>query len=58
MSKKKPMNDAMDHLRNIEGYPTDVNLNTLPKPLKYFGYFFIVFFALAVLFILIGNLFT
>ncbi len=58
MSEKKPVNDAMDHLSKIEGYPTDVNLNQLPKILKYFGYFFISFFALSVLFIIIANLLT
>ena len=58
MSKKKHINDAMEHMSKIEGYPADVNLNKLPKPLKYFGYFVIVFFALAVLFIVIGNMFT
>ncbi|WP_409250712.1 amino acid transporter [Bacillus sp. SCS-153A] len=58
MSDKKPINDAMEHLSNIEGYPVDADLNKLPKPLKYFGYFFITFFALSVLFIIIANLLT
>ncbi|MBS4194152.1 amino acid transporter [Lederbergia citri] len=44
MSDRKPINDAMEHMSNIEGYPTDVDLKKLPKPLRYFGYFFIGFF--------------
>jgi len=56
MSDKKPINDAMEHLCNIEGYPTDVDYKTLPKPLKYFGYFFTGFFAISILFILIAKL--
>ncbi|MBM7661056.1 hypothetical protein JOC85_001828 [Bacillus mesophilus] len=26
MSEKKPINDAMEHMNSIEGFPTDVNL--------------------------------
>ncbi len=58
MSDKKPINDAMDHMGKIEGYPTDVDLKKLPKPLRYFGYFMIGFFSIAILFILIAKLFT
>lgn len=58
MSEKKPINDAMDHMKNIEGFPTDVDFKKLPKPLKYFGYFFIVFFSLSLIFIMIGILFN
>lgn len=58
MSEKKPINDAMEHMSKIEGYPTDVDLNKLPKPLRYFGYFMIGFFSLSILFIIIAKLFT
>lgn len=58
MSDKKPINEAMEHLSNIEGYPTDVNIKKLPKPLRYFGYFMIGFFSLSILFIIIAKLFT
>lgn len=58
MTDKKPINDAMAHLNKIEGYLTDVNLKKLPKPLRYFGYFFIGFFTLSLLFIIIANLLT
>jgi len=58
MSDKKPINDAMEHMSNIEGYPTEVNIKKLPKPLRYFGYFMIGFFSLSILFIIIAKLFT
>ena len=58
MSDKKPINDAMEHLSNIEGYPTDVDLKKLPKPLRYFGYFFMGFFSISLLFIIIAKLFN
>lgn len=58
MSDKKPINDAMEHMNNIEGYPTDVDIKGLPKPLRYFGYFMIGFFSLAILFIIIAKIFT
>ncbi|PLR95101.1 amino acid transporter [Bacillus sp. T33-2] len=52
------MNDAMEHMRTIEGYPTDVDLKSLPKTLRYFGYFFIGFFFSTIIFIIIANLFN
>ncbi|MBM7702995.1 amino acid transporter [Metabacillus iocasae] len=58
MSNRKPINDVMKHLNKLEGYPTNVELKTLPKPLRYFGYFFISFFALAALIILMGVIIT
>lgn len=58
MSDQKPINDAMDHMSKIEGYPTDVELKKLPKPLRYFGYSMVGFFSLSILFIIIAKLFT
>ncbi|MDR0137867.1 amino acid transporter [Metabacillus idriensis] len=58
MSEKTPINDAMDHMKNVEGFPTDVDLKKLPKPLRYFGYFFIGFFALSLISILLGIFFN
>lgn len=58
MADKKPINDAMEHMSKIEGYPTDVDLKKLPKPLRYFGYFMIAFFLLSILLIIAGNLLT
>ncbi|MBT2640435.1 MULTISPECIES: amino acid transporter [unclassified Bacillus (in: firmicutes)] len=58
MSDKKPINDAMEHMSNIEGYPTNVDIKGLPKPLRYFGYFMIGFFSLSILFIIIAKFLT
>lgn len=58
MTDKKPINDAMEHMSKIEGYPTNVDLKKLPKPLRYFGYFMIGFFLLSILLIIAGNLLT
>lgn len=58
MQNKKPINDALDHMSKIEGYPADVDLKKLPKPLRYFGYVMIGFFSLSILFIIIAKLFT
>ncbi|MFX3675183.1 MAG: amino acid transporter [Paenisporosarcina sp.] len=56
MSDEKPINDAMEHMKNIEGYPTSIDIKKLPRPLRYFGYFFIGFFLISILIILIGNI--
>lgn len=56
MTERKPINDAMDHLNRIEGYPTNVNLKSLPKPIRYFGYFFLSFFAIFFLAFLILSI--
>jgi hypothetical protein len=58
MSEKKPFNDAVDHLTKIEGYPANVEMKKLPKPLRYFGYFVFGFFSISILFIIIMNLFN
>ena len=59
MTDKKPMNDAVEHMKNIEGsLPSNVDLKKLPKPLRYFGYFFIGFMSISLLIILIGMLIT
>lgn len=56
MSERKPFNDASEHMSKIEGSPSDIDFKKLPKPLRYFGYFFILFFTIAILFIIIANL--
>jgi hypothetical protein len=56
MSDKKPFNDAMEHMNQIEGYPTDVDLKKLPKPLRYFGYFIFGFFSVSILFMIVMKL--
>lgn len=57
--KNKPFNDVIDHFNKIEGNatnPENAKLRKLPKPLKYFGYFMIVFFSLSFLLMIILNL--
>ncbi|MBZ5203077.1 amino acid transporter [Planomicrobium chinense] len=54
MQEKKPFNDAVEHMQNIEGTPSSIEMKKLPKGLRYFGYFMAGFFCLSLLFILIG----
>jgi hypothetical protein len=54
----KPFNDAIDHLNKIEGNVANLakaDLNKLPRPLKYFGYFMAAFFSISILLIIILN---
>jgi hypothetical protein len=56
----KPFNDAIDHMNKIEGNVANLakaDLNKLPRPLKYFGYFMADFFSISILLIIILNLF-
>lgn len=55
MTKNKPFNDVIDHYDKIEGNAANGSLKKLPKPLRYFGYFFISFFALGILLLIILN---
>lgn len=55
----EPFNDVIDHFNKIEGNagkPSNANLGKLPKPLKYFGYFVIGFFVVAILLSVILNI--
>jgi len=57
MTEKNPMNDAIDHMSNIEGsIPAQIEMNKLPKPLRFFGYFVFGFFAISIIIVIIGNL--
>ncbi|WP_139015486.1 amino acid transporter [Metabacillus indicus] len=58
MSDQKPFNDAVDHMKTFEGLPAQTDMKTLPKPIRYFGYFFLVFFAVSLLFIVLGIFIT
>ncbi|MEK3806301.1 amino acid transporter [Bacillus sp. FSL H8-0547] len=58
MSDQKPFNDVTDHMKTIEGLPAQTDMKKLPKLIRYFGYFFLVFFAVSLLFIVIGVLIT
>jgi hypothetical protein len=40
--ENKPFNNAIDHMNKIEGNGANlaiVDMDSMPKPLKYFGYF-------------------
>lgn len=55
----KPFNDAMDHMNKVEGTVANLakaDLNKLPKPLKYFGYFMAGFFSISILLIIVLKL--
>ncbi|QDY46554.1 amino acid transporter [Planococcus glaciei] len=54
MPEKKPFNDAVAHMQNIEGAPSSIEVKKLPRLLRYFGYFMAGFFGLSLLMILIG----
>lgn len=55
MTKYKPFNDVIDHYDKIEGNAANGNLRKQPKPIRYFGYFFISFFAIGILLLIILN---
>lgn len=43
----KPFNDASDHFQRIEGYPTrNVDMQSLPKPIRYLGYGLMTIFGI------------
>ena len=55
----EPFNDVIDHFNKIEGNvgkPSNADLGKLPKPLKYFGYFIIAFFSIAIIILIILNI--
>ncbi|WP_282034434.1 amino acid transporter [Metabacillus indicus] len=58
MSDQKPFNEAVEHMKGIEGLPSQTDMKKLPRPIRYFGYFFLGFFAVCLLFIVLGVLMT
>ncbi|WP_203289456.1 amino acid transporter [Metabacillus sp. cB07] len=58
MSDQKPFNDAVEHMKKIEGLPWQIDMKKLPRPIRYFGYFFLGSFAISLLFIMLGVLIT
>ncbi|MGD6843863.1 hypothetical protein ACQCVH_15230 [Bacillus infantis] len=44
MAGKEPMNDAVDHMKKIEGLPDAADVRSLPKPIKIIKYVIIGFF--------------
>lgn len=56
--ENEPMNDAIDHLNKIEGNVGNLahtDLKKLPKPIRYFGYFMMGFFSVAILLMIVLN---
>lgn len=57
--ENKPFNDAIDHMNKVQGNASNFNkedLNKLPKPLKYFGYFIAGFFGIGIVLMLILSI--
>jgi len=57
--ENKPFNDVIDHFNKIEENgtnPANSKFSRLPKPLKYIGYFMIVFFSVSFILIIILSL--
>lgn len=52
---KKPFNDVIDHFDKVEGNAGRGNLNKLPKPIRYFGYFILGTFGIGLLLMIILN---
>ncbi|MEH7613542.1 MULTISPECIES: amino acid transporter [Bacillaceae] len=59
LSERQPFNDVIDHFNKIEGNTpraSNAKLNSLPKPIKYLGYFIIFFFLIAFLLTIVMNI--
>jgi hypothetical protein len=57
--ENKPFNDVIDHYNKIEGNagsPANAKLHSLPKPIRYIGYFMIGFISLSAILLVILNL--
>lgn len=57
---KKPFNDVIDHMEKIEGNFSnlaDADLNKMPMPIKFIGYFMIGFISLSLLLGIILSLY-
>lgn len=53
---QQPFNDAVAHMQNIEGYPGAgdyKNLETMPKPLQFFGYFIVGLMGVSLMLIVV-----
>ncbi len=54
----EPFNDATSHLQNIVGTPNKrVDLNTLPKPIRMFYYFFVSVIVIGVIILIFASIF-
>ena len=54
MPNKKPFNDVMSHLNGIGAAPANVDLDKLPKPIRFLGYFFISFIIISIILVIVG----
>jgi hypothetical protein len=58
MAGKEPMNDAVDHMKKIEGMPDAANVRSLPKQIKIMKYVIIGFFIVSIAAVIIMSFFN
>lgn len=58
MAGKEPMNDAVDHMKKIEGLPAAADVRSLPKPIKIIKYVIIGFFLFSIAAVIIMSFFN
>jgi hypothetical protein len=58
MAGKEPMNDAVDHMKKIEGLPDAADVRSLPKPIKIIKYVIIGFFLFSIAAVIIMSFFN
>jgi hypothetical protein len=58
MAGKEPMNDAVDHMKKIEGLPDAADVRSLPKPIKIIKYIIIGFFLASIAAVIILSFFN
>jgi hypothetical protein len=58
MDGKEPMNDAVDHMKKIEGLPDAADVRSLPKPIKIIKYVIIGFFLVSIAAVFILSFFN
>ncbi|MGD6856544.1 hypothetical protein ACQCVO_15825 [Bacillus infantis] len=58
MAGKEPMNDAVDHMKKIEGLPDAADVRSLPKPIKILKYVIIGFFLFSIAAVIILSFFN
>ncbi|MCA1035161.1 hypothetical protein LCL90_11030 [Bacillus infantis] len=58
MAGKEPMNDAVDHMKRIEGLPDSADVRSLPIPIKIIKYVIIGFFLFSIAAVIIMSFFN
>ena len=58
LSDKKPMNDVIDHLNNVEGTTKKIEIEKYPKPIRLIGYLCGGFLGVSMLLAFIGWIFS